>query len=227
VHPSLQHRYGLRTPGDVAIAQRMIATAKRAGWSEHQIESLLEFHGRELVPRFESGQLEGDAAMQMLFDQAVQLGVPEDAREALVEWHTSTVAYMQEHDGALPPQARGPVEEAASELKEIEQIMREDPRRYWSDEKLQHRMHDLLEATQAPPPAPAPGLSKEGRGRLTQLEGLMGDLRSEYWAGPQSQGLQAEYRNLVDMAGASGGGAASSPAAAGADQSGGASGAAT
>lgn len=212
MHPSLRAQYGLRTAEDVAIAERMIGAARQARWSEGQIDAVLSFYGRELVPAFEAGRLDADGAMQRLWDFAEHHGVGFDQRAALIEWHTATAEFMAMHDGELPPAtSQTSREEIASERSEIERVLREDPHRYWSDQGMQNRYHDLIEQSQGTsgPPAIATGSHVA---RLAELEGMMGDHHSAYWSGPSAEALQCEYRNILSLGAPDNAGGASADA---------------
>src|SRR5689334_18215742 len=80
--------------------------------------------------------------------------------------------------------------EPGTELAEIQRTLRESPAEYWRDEGMQGRYVELLENPQA---APVPAQTRE----LSELQKLMADHNSGYWKGPQSDALQARYRDLI------------------------------
>jgi hypothetical protein len=200
MHPSLAQRYRLRSAEDIALAERMMAAAKKAGWSDRQIEGLLQYYGT-LAPALESGQVSREAALHQLWDFAGLQGIGEEQRAALLDWHGATDAFMGSHGGELPALDRPAPAAIAAELAEIEKIQREDPDRYWREQTLQNRMYDLLEQKQsrgadAPPAVASPAHVN----RLTEIESMMGDQSSAYWRGATAPALQAEYRNILSLA---------------------------
>ena len=143
MHPSLAHRYGLRSPEDVAIAECFMAAAKKAGWTKSQLDGFLTFYAT-VAPALETGRVTPEQTFEQLFDFAELQGVGTDQRVAMADWYGATGRYIEAH-GELPPLEQAAPAAIAAELAEIEKVQREDPHRYWRDEALQHRMHDLIE----------------------------------------------------------------------------------
>lgn len=202
MHPSLAHKYRLRSADDIGLAERMTAAAKKAGWTDRQIESVLRCYG-DMVPELDSGRLDPSAALQQLSDFASSYGVSDGQCVALLEWHGSTVEFMSAHSGELPPLAPPAPAAIATELAVIETIQRENPDRYWREPALQNRMYDLLELSHGHGAgvAPAVQVNPAVSARLGEIEGMMGDRNSPYWSGATAPALQAEYRNIVSGTG--------------------------
>ena len=197
MHPSLQVKFGLRTDEDVAIAEHAMAAAKKAGWTDAQIHGVLQYYAT-LAPALERGQIDAQGAIHSLWDQAKLAGVGEDQRAGLLDWHETTSSFMDAHPGELPPMSRPSAAAVREERTEIERIQREEPDRYWRDEALQNRLYDLIADSHGDaPPAIA---SRAHITRLGKLEKMMGDPNSPYWAPKIGEILQAEYRNILDMA---------------------------
>jgi hypothetical protein len=197
MHPSLQVKFGLRTDEDVAIAERAMSAAKKAGWTDAQIHGILSFYST-LAPSLQQGKIDPQAALHQLWDQAKLAGVGEGQRAGLLNWHETTSEFMDAHPGELPPMERPSAETVRAERAEIERIMSTDLPRYQRDESMQNRYHDLIAASQGEaPPAKA---SRAHMTRLGKLEKLMGDPSSAYWNPKTGPALQAEYRTILDMA---------------------------
>jgi hypothetical protein len=196
MHPSLQAKYGLHTDEDVAIAEHAMAAAKKAGWTDSQINGVLQYYAT-LAPGLERGQIDPQAALHQLWDFAKLENVGEEQRAGLLDWHETTSSFMDAHRGELPPMERPSPETVREERAEIERIMSEDMPRYQRDEAMQNKYHDLIAASQGEAtPAPA---SKAHMKRLGQLENLMGNPASAYWNPKSGPALQAEYRTILDM----------------------------
>lgn len=207
MNPSLQHKYRLRTATDVAIAERFLAAAIKAGWSETQAHGVLQFYAT-LAPALESGQITPNDALTQLWDFGASQNIPEEHRAPLMQWHETTTDYLDSHDGNLPPLARPSPAEAQRELAEIQRVFREEPANYWKDELMQSRRYDLLNLSrgEAKPIAKA---SPANMKRLGDLEKKMGDYKSDYWAPATGPALQAEYRSILSLAPPDGGAATS------------------
>ena len=194
MHPSQAARWGLKSEEDIAIAERAVVAARKAGMSEAQIDQLGSYYST-ITPALERGQIDAQAALHQLNDYAKLAGVGEEQRAGLLDWHETTSSFMESHPGELPPMSRPSAAAVREERAEIEQIMSTDLPRYQRDEAMQNKYHDLIAASQGEaPPATA---SKAHMKRLGQLENLMGNPNSEYWRSPA---MQAEYRNILDMA---------------------------
>jgi hypothetical protein len=197
MHPSLQAKFGLRTDDDVKIAEHAMAAAKKAGWTDAQINGVLQYYAT-VAPALERGQIEPQAALHQLWDFAKLEGVGEEQRAGLLNWHETTSSFMESHPGELPPMSRPSAAAVREERTEIERIQREEPDRYWRDEALQNRLYDLIADSHGDaPPAIA---SRAHITRLGKLEKLMGDPSSAYWNPKTGPALQAEYRTILDMA---------------------------
>lgn len=194
MHPSQAARWGLKSEEDIAIAERAVAAARKAGMSEAQIDQLGSYYST-ITPALERGQIDAQAALHQLNDYAKLAGVGEEQRAGLLDWHQGTAEFIDNHPGQLPELDRPSPDAVRAERAEIEQIMSTDLPRYQRDESMQNRYHDLIAASQGEAtPAKA---SKAHLHRLGELESLMGNPNSEYWSKPA---LQAEYRNILDMA---------------------------
>jgi hypothetical protein len=197
MHPSLAAKYGLRTDEDVAIAERAIAAAKQAGWTDAQIHGVLQYYGT-VAPALERGQIDPQAALHQLWDFAKLEGVGEEQRAGLLDWHNATAEFIDAHPGQLPELDRPSPDAVRAELEAIQDIQCFDPDRYWRDEAMQSRLYDLIQASQGEAvPAKA---SKTHMRRRGELEKLMGLPNSAYWNPKNGPGLQAEYRTILDMA---------------------------
>lgn len=195
MHPSLRAKYRLRSDADVAIAERMMAAARSGGWTEAQIDGILEFYGGEVLPKLEIGRIDAAAAVTALWDWAGAKGIGDRQRGALLNWHQATDEYLEQHGGELPPLAAPAAQDAGRERAEIERIMREDPQRYWREEALQHRYYELIEGGGVQSTV-SPLRGNESRQR--EIEALMyrpdGGPNPAYW---NDAGVQAEYRGLL------------------------------
>src|ERR1019366_3932410 len=144
MHPSQAARWGLKSEEDIAIAERAVAAARKAGMSEAQIDQLGSYYST-ITPALERGQLDPAGALHQLWDYAKLAGIGEEQRASLLEWHETTSSFMDAHPGKLPPMERPSPDAMRAELAEIQKIQRENPDRYWRDETLQGRMYDLIE----------------------------------------------------------------------------------
>jgi hypothetical protein len=196
MHPSLQVKFGLRTDEDVAIAERAMAAAKKSGWTDAQINGVLQYYAT-LAPGLERGQLDPQAAIHQLWDFAKLEGVGEEQRAGLLDWHNTTAEFIDSHPGQLPELDRPSAETVRQEIAEIKKTIAENPAAYWKDEFLQSRYHDLISASQGEaPPAKA---SKAHMRRLDQLTKMSGDLNGPYWNPKSGPALQAEMRTILGM----------------------------
>jgi hypothetical protein len=211
MNPSLRAKYGLRTEEDVAIAERFLAAASKAGWLGTQAHALLQFYAT-LAPSLESGKITPNDALNQLWDFGALQNIPEEQRAPLLQWHETTAAYIESHDGNLPHLPKPTAEEAHKELAEIERVFREEPANYWQDELMQNRRYDLLSIAHGSAKPLATATPKHLQ-RLGEIEKLMGDQSSAYWAPATGPSLQSEYRNILSLAAPEG--AAATPGDAG------------
>lgn len=220
MHPSLQHKFRLRSAQDVALAELMITSAKRAGWTEFELDGFLTFYALQVQPHLESGQIDAEAAKIQLWDYAERQGISLEKRNAVLGWQEQTADYMAAHDGELPALPTISPEDAAAERSAIEAVMRDDPARYFADQQMQSRLYALLSSSQDQP-ANMPIATPANLTRVRAIEALMGDTGSEYWAGPNAAAIQSEYRTILSLgapAGANAGAGELGAAAAGAGQ---------
>lgn len=198
MHPSLRARYGLAQDVDVAVAELMMVAARKAGWSPAQTDGLLQFYAT-LSPALERGDITPDQAVEQLYDFAELQGIGTDERAELLAWFVETGSYIEAHGGELPALEKPAPAAIAAELAEIERVQREDSQRYWRDETLQHRMHDLIEQSRGEV-VPLAVATSAHMTRLGELEKMMGDHNSAYWRPGSGEALQAEYRNILTLA---------------------------
>ena len=151
-----------------------------------------------VAPALETGRVTSEEAFEQLFDYAELQGIGTDQRVAMADWYGATGRYIEAH-GELPPLEQTAPAAIAAELAESEKIQREDPHRYWRDEALQHRMHDLIEQGRGEV-VPLATATPAHMARLGELEKMMGDHNSAYWRGPEAAANQAAYRNLLALA---------------------------
>jgi hypothetical protein len=196
MHPSKAHQWGLRTDADIAIAELAIADAKKNGCSDQQIDSVGQFYGT-LAQAVDLGQLSPQAALHQINDYAKLAGVGDVQRAGFLDFHKSTVEFIDSHPGQLPELDRPSPETVRAERAEIERIMSEDMPRYQRDEAMKNKYHDLIAASQVEA-APAKA-SKAHMRRLGELEKMMGDYNSPYWNPKIGPSLQAELRTILDM----------------------------
>lgn len=81
MHPSIAHRYGLRSEADIQFAEATIAKMRSLGLTSEQIDGIMTRHG-ELMPQFDTGRLDAAAGLQVMWEHAGQLGVSDEKREA-------------------------------------------------------------------------------------------------------------------------------------------------
>jgi hypothetical protein len=178
--------------------------ARQAGLTAVQTQRWLEAFARD---SHQFGNWPMERKVEWANAQAHTLGLGTDQLQAIVGWGNAAIE-RGAHDVAFATPAAA---DLRREQAEIEQIMKDNPDQYWSDENLQLRYSDVLEAQSARtdlapigatfdvPAQAAPVAPQAHRGAV--IEAMMGDHSSEYWRGPKAEALQAEYRSLVAPAG--------------------------
>lgn len=134
---------------DAISAQRFEADAANKTNAE---ESLRQEWGPEYraninaVENFLSGAPEG-MALKLLNARASD-GSVIGADPTVIRWLANLARESMPGAGLLPAGTSNPTAAMETEIETIQRTMREDPRKYWEDKKMQSRLRDLLEAQQ-------------------------------------------------------------------------------
>jgi hypothetical protein len=208
------HRYrefGLISEQDEVLRRAFRDGFRRAGLSFAQFLDALAWYRDHARPGADEAQL-ADAFTQLAADN----GWPAEQRDGVLDLYRT----IRDNGPAAMMQAPRPDEDRAT-VARADELLRNDPARYWRDIELQDAAFEarerldgvaLAEGT-APPPKASPD-----RQRIEEIEALLhdpsGDGQRRYWA---DAGLQTDYAHALarvhaSVDGADGESAPSSPA---------------
>ena len=209
------HRYrefGLTSEQDEVLRRAFRDGFKRAGLSFAQFLDALAWYRDHARPAADEAQL-ADAFAQFAADS----GWPAERRDGVLDLYRT----IRDNGPAAVMRAPRPDEDRAS-IARADELLRNDPARYWSDIEVQDAAFEARERLDGLAPAEGAALPRKAsrdRQRIEEIEALLrdpsGDGQRRYWA---DAGLRTDYvQALARLHGStdSGGGegAASSPAA--------------
>ena len=208
------HRYrefGLMSEQDEVLRRAFRDGFKRAGLSFAQFLDALAWYRDHARPAADEAQL-ADAFARFAADS----GWPAEQRDGVLDLYRT----IHDNGPAAVIQAPRPDEDRAS-IARADELLRNDPARYWGDIELQDAAFEARERLDGVAPAedtaPPPKPSRD-RQRIEEIEALLrdpsGDGQRRYWA---DAGLRTDYTHALARAhggidGADGESAPSSPA---------------
>ena len=208
------HRYrefGLTSEQDEVLRRAFRDGFKRTGLSFAQFLDALAWYRDHARPATDEAQL-ADAFAQFAADS----GWPAGRRDGVLDLYRT----IRDNGPAAVMRAPRPDEDRAS-IARADELLRNDPARYWSDIEVQDAAFEARERLDGVAPAedtaPPPKPSRD-RQRIEEIEALLrdpsGDGQRRYWA---DAGLRTDYTHALARAhggidGADGESAPSSPA---------------
>ena len=208
------HRYrefGLISEQDEALRRAFRDGFKRAGLSFAQFLDALAWYRDHARPAADEAQL-ADAFAQFAADS----GWPAGRRDGVLDLYRT----IRDNGPAAVMRAPRPDEDRAS-IARADELLRNDPARYWSDIEAQDAAFEARERLDGLAPAEGAALPPKASGdrrRIEEIEALLrdpsGDGQRRYWA---DAGLRTDYAHALARAhggidGAEGESAPSSPA---------------
>jgi hypothetical protein len=184
------HRYrefGLTSEQDEVLRRAFRDGFKRTGLSFAQFLDALAWYRDHARPAADEAQL-ADAFAQF----AAGSGWPAEQRDGVLDLYRT----IRDNGPAAVMQAPRPDEDRAS-IARAEELLRNDPARYWGDIELQDAAFEARERLDGVAPAedtaPPPEASRD-RQRIEEIEALLrdpsGDGQRRYWA---DAGLRTDY----------------------------------
>jgi hypothetical protein len=188
------HRYrefGLISEQDDVLRRAFRDGFKRVGLSFAQFLDALAWYRDHARPTADEAQL-ADAFAQFAADR----GWPVEQRDGVLDLHRS----IRDNGPTAVMQAPGPDEDRAT-VARADELLRNDPARYWSDIELQdaafearERLHGVASAAGTAPPLKA----GPDRQRVEEIEALLhdpsGDGQRRYWA---DAALRTDYAQAL------------------------------
>jgi len=208
------HRYrefGLTSEQDEVLRRAFRDGFKRAGLSFAQFLDALAWYRDHARPAADEAQL-ADAFAQFAADS----GWPAERRDGVLDLYRT----IRDNGPAAVMRAPRPDEDRAS-IARADELLRNDPARYWSDIEVQDAAFEARERLDGLAPAEGAALPPKANGdrqRIEEIEALLrdpsGDGQRRYWA---DAGLRTDYAHALARAhggidGAEGESAPSSPA---------------
>jgi hypothetical protein len=208
------HRYrefGLISEQDEALRRAFRDGFKRAGLSFAQFLDALAWYRDHARPAADEAQL-ADAFAQFAADS----GWPAGRRDGVLDLYRT----IRDNGPAAVMRAPRPDEDRAS-IARADELLRNDPARYWSDIEAQDAAFEARERLDGLAPAEGAALPPKASGdrrRIEEIEALLrdpsGDGQRRYWA---DAGLRTDYAHALARAhggidGADGESTPSSPA---------------
>jgi len=208
------HRYrefGLTSEQDEVLRRAFRDGFKRTGLSFAQFLDALAWYRDHARPATDEAQL-ADAFAQFAADS----GWPAERRDGVLDLYRT----IRDNGPAAVMRAPRPDEDRAS-IARADELLRNDPARYWSDIEVQDAAFEARERLDGLAPAEGAALPPKASGdrrRIEEIEALLrdpsGDGQRRYWA---DAGLRTDYAHALARAhggidGADGESAPSSPA---------------
>ena len=193
LHPRLES-FGLgEHDGD--LVRSFEHGARKAGWSQEQIDGAYGWY-RDNASRFAG--MSPDAMANSFLEHAAALKLPDVAVTAAFNWYSGTSERLERGEGPEVPPMPTPEQDNAR-LAELQQLMRDDPKKYWGDPVVQLELYEI-NARKADAGAPAqPSANNQAAtqapaGRRAEIENMMKAEPDKYWGSPA---IQAELRQLI------------------------------
>jgi hypothetical protein len=189
------HRYrefGLVSEQDEVLRRAFRDGFKRAGLSFARFLDALAWYRDHARPAADEAQL-ADAFTQFASDR----GWPAEHRDRVLDLYRT----IRDKGPTAVAQAPRPDEDRAV-LSRADELLRNDPARYWGDIELQDAAFEARERLEAPThpevtAQPAPNASQDQR-RINEIEALLrdpnGDGQRRYWT---DAGLRADYAQAL------------------------------
>jgi hypothetical protein len=187
------HRYrefGLTSEQDEVLRRAFRDGFKRTGLSFAQFVDALAWYRDHARPAADEAQL-ADAFAQFAADG----GWPAEQRDGVLDLYRT----IRDNGPAAVMQAPRPDEDRAS-IARAEELLRNDPARYWGDIELQDAAFEARERLDGVAPAEdtAPPEASRDRQRIEEIEALLrdpnGDGQRRYWT---DAGLRTDYARAL------------------------------
>jgi len=188
------HRYrefGLMSEQDEVLRRAFRDGFKRAGLSFAQFTDALAWYRDHVRPAADEAQL-ADAFAQFAADR----GWPAEQRDGVLD------LYRTIRDSGPTAAVQTPrLDEDRATVARADELLRNDPARYWGDIELQDAAFEARERLEGVAPvegtAPPPTASRD-RQRIDEIEALLrepsGDGQRRYWA---DAGLRTDYAQAL------------------------------
>jgi len=188
------HRYrefGLTSDQDEVLRRTFRDGFKRAGLSFAQFLDALAWYRDHARPAADETQL-ADAFTQFAADN----GWPAEQRDGVLDLYRT----IRDNGPAAATQAPRPDEDRAI-IARADELLRNDPARYWGDIELQDAAFEARERLEGAAPAERseqPPEVSPNQQRIEEIEGLLrdpsGDGQRRYWA---DAGLRTDYAQAL------------------------------
>jgi hypothetical protein len=191
------HRYrefGLTSEQDEVLRRAFRDGFKRTGLSFAQFLDALAWYRDHARPATDEAQL-ADAFAQFAADS----GWPAERRDGVLDLYRT----IRDNGPAAVMRAPRPDEDRAS-IARADELLRNDPARYWSDIEVQDAAFEARERLDGLAPAEGAALPPKASGdrrRIEEIEALLrdpsGDGQRRYWA---DAGLRTDYAHALARA---------------------------
>jgi hypothetical protein len=188
------HRYrefGLTSEQDEVLRRAFRDGFKRAGLPFAQFLNALAWYRDHARPAADEAQL-ADAFAQFAADN----GWPAEQRDGVLDLYRT----IRDNGPAAVTQAP-PADEDRATVTRADELLRNDPARYWGDIELQDaafEARERLDGVALAEGAPSPPKASPDRQRIEEIEALLhdpsGDGQRRYWA---DAGLRTDYAQAL------------------------------